>query len=231
MSPENRKRKSGSLEKGTALKFMKSDNKNKIGAKHASPFSKIEKIHPVKMLLLLCLGGVAVLFIMLLLAYARTEATDLQKAQVSFPRFFSVSTILIIFSSYTISRAPKYYGKDKVAKLCRYLGFSLVLSLLFISSQMFGWYELADKGIYFKGKPFGSYLYLITALHVLHLTAGILFLIYFYFKALYASRDAIRTLFFIRDPYRKLQLSLLTTYWHFLGGLWIGLYFVFLFMI
>ena len=210
---------------------MKSENKNKIGARNASPFSKIEKVHPVKMLLYLCLIGIGVLFLMLLLAYAQTEAINLKLLKVSFPRFFSVSSILILISSYTISRAPKNYAKDKLGKMCRSLGITLVVSLLFICSQVLGWYELAQNGIYFKGKPFGSYLYLITALHALHVAAGIIFLIYVYLKTLSVSRDDIRTLFYIRDPFRKLQLSLLTTYWHFLGGLWICLFLTFLFML
>lgn len=210
---------------------MKSENKNRIGARHASPFSKIEKVHPVKMLLYLCLIGIGVLFLMLLLAYAQSEVYALKLLKVPFPRFFSVSAILILVSSYTISRAPKYYGKDKLNKMCRSLGITLLISLLFICSQVFGWYELAQNGIYFKGKPFGSYLYLITALHALHVAVGIAFLIYIYIKTLTVSHDAIRTLFFIRDPFRKLQLGMLTTYWHFLGGLWIGLYLSFLFML
>ncbi len=209
---------------------MKSDNKNKIGARHTSRFSRIEKVHPAKMLLYLCLGGVCVLFLMLLLAYGRSETLDLAKQRVPFPKFFNLSTILILVSSYTISKAPKYYAKDKLNKLARYLGITLLVSMLFICSQVIGWYELAQSGVYFKGKPFGSYLYLITGLHVLHLAAGVFFLVYFYLKTFYASRDAIRTLFFIRNPFRKLQLSLLTIYWHFLGGLWLGLYLIFLFM-
>ena len=210
---------------------MKSENKNKIGARRASPFSRIEKVHPVRMLLYLCLIGIGVLFTMLVLAYAQTEVHDLKLLNISFPRFFSVSTILLLISSYTISRAPKNYAKDKLGKMCRSLGVTLLVSLLFICSQVLGWYELAQNGIYFKGKPFGSYLYLITGLHALHVAAGLVFLVYVYLKTIVISRDPIKTLFYIRDPFRKLQLNLLTTYWHFLGGLWLCLYLTFLFML
>ena len=210
---------------------MKSENKNKIGARNASPFSKIEKVHPVKMLLYLSLIGIAVLFLMLMLAFAQAEVNDLQILKVPFPRFFSVSSILILLSSYTISRAPKNYAKDKLGKMSRSLGITLLVSLFFLCSQILGWYELAQNGVFFNGKPFGSYLYLITALHALHVVAGIFFLVYVFLKTFLSSKDAIQTLFFIRDPFRKLQLSLLTTYWHFLGGLWITLYLALLFML
>ena len=182
------------------------------------------------MLLYLCLSGIGVLFLMLLLAYARTEVAEMQKVHFPFSRYFSVSTILILFSSYVLARAPKYYQKDKLNKMGRALGITLLISLLFVISQVLGWNELAQNGIFFKGKPLGSYLYLITALHALHLAAGMAFLIFVYLQALTASKDAIRTLFYIRDPYRKLQLDLLTTYWHFLTGLWLCLFLVFLFL-
>ncbi|MBK0402664.1 cytochrome c oxidase subunit III [Adhaeribacter sp. BT258] len=209
---------------------MKSDNKNKIGATHKSSFSRIDKIHPVKMLLYLCLIGIGTIFLILLLAYARTEVAMLQKVNVGFPKFFSVSTVLILVSSYTLLRTPRFYRKDNLTKMTRYLGISLALGFAFLLSQVGGWYELAKYGIYFKGKPYGSYLYLITALHALHVAAGMMFLIYMYFKTFFAAADPIRTLVFIRDPFRKLQLGLLTSYWHFMGALWLILYFVFLFL-
>ena len=209
---------------------MKSDNRNKIGTTRETAFSRIEKIHPVKMLLLLGLVGSGMLFLILILAYVRSEAAFFRNLGLGFPRFFSVSTVLILISSYTISRTARYYKKDNLVKMSACLGVTLLLSMLFVLSQVGGWYELASSGIYFRGKPYGSYLYFIPALHVLHLAVGMLFLGYVYFKTLYAASDAIRTLVFIRDPFRKLQLNLLITYWHFLGGIWLVIYFTFLFL-
>src|SRR5690606_41834966 len=61
--------------------------------------------------------------------------------------------------------------------------------------------------------PICTYLYLITALHILHLAGGIIFLSYLFFKTAHVVTDGIRSLIFIRDPYRSLQLSMLTSYW------------------
>ena len=182
------------------------------------------------MLLYLSLIGIGSIFLILLLAYARTEALMMHNANAGLPKFFSVSTVLLLVSSYTISLTPRYYRKDNLTKTARYLGFTLGLSFLFLLSQAGGWFELYKNGILFRGKPYGSYLYLITALHALHLLGGISFLLYMYFKTFFSSRNAIRTLVFIRDPFRKLQLNLLTTYWHFMGAVWLTLYFVFLFL-
>lgn len=209
---------------------MKSDNKNKVGAEHTSVFSKIEKTHPFKMLLYLTLIGIGVLFLMLLLAFGRSEAVIFQDSLIPFPKFFSVSTFVIPASSYTLLRATQFYRQDELRKMGRYLSFTMMLAMVFVLSQMAGWYELANFGVFFKGMPFGSYIYLISALHILHLTAGILFLTYLYFRTLYAAADPVRTLIYIRDPFRRLQLSMINSYWHFLGGLWFVLYFVFLFL-
>src|SRR5688572_24023713 len=91
---------------------MKSDNKNKVGTPRARAFSQIERVHPVQMLLYLCLAGIGMLFLMLLMAYARTEAQMFQELNLRFPKFFSVSTIILLFSTYMLYRAPKVYRKD-----------------------------------------------------------------------------------------------------------------------
>jgi cytochrome c oxidase subunit 3 len=45
------------------------------------------------------------------------------------------------------------------------------------------------------------------------------------------ASDGVRSLIFIRDPYRRLQLSMLRTYWQFIGLLWLVLYLVILFIV
>ncbi|MEJ7658930.1 MAG: hypothetical protein WKG07_04560 [Hymenobacter sp.] len=49
-------------------------------------------------------------------------------------------------------------------------------------------------------------------------------------RTLHASRDAVRALVFIRNPYYLRQLRALTTYWHFIDVLWVALFAVFLFL-
>jgi cytochrome c oxidase subunit 3 len=84
--------------------------------------------------------------------------------------------------------------------------------------------------VFFTGEASGTYVYLISALHVAHLLGGMLFLLSLLLRTLHASRDAVRTLVFIRNPYRRLQLRLLSQYWHFIDGLWVVLFTLFLFL-
>ncbi|NDK55470.1 cytochrome c oxidase subunit 3 [Pontibacter fetidus] len=207
---------------------MDSDKKNKVGSRQLSAFKQIERMHPIRMLLYLSMVGIGVLFFILLVAFIRTGG--FQGENVQLPKFFSISTVLLLFSSYTISRVPGIYRKDKLHKMTRYLGATLVLGLLFIGAQLLGWREMTSEGINFSGKASGTYLYLISALHILHLAGGLIFLFFLFFKTAHVATDSVRSLIYIRDPYRQLQLAMLSSYWHFLDFMWLGLYLVFLFM-
>ncbi len=207
---------------------MDPDKKNKVNPKQLSAFSKMEKMHPIRMLLFLSMIGIGVLFFILIVAFARTGG--FQNQDFELPKFFSISTLLLLFSSYTISKVPRIYRKDKLNRMTRYLGLTLGLGILFIVTQLIGWNEMTNSGVYFNGKASGTYLYLISALHILHLLGGIIFLSFLFFKTAHVASDGVRSLIFIRDPYRIMQLSLLRSYWNFMDFLWLGIYIVFLFL-
>lgn len=208
---------------------MNSDKKNRIGAGQESAFSKMEKVHPYRMLLYLSMAGIGVLFLILMLAYMSTRYQP-DPFSVPFPKFFSISTLLLVVSSYTLSLTPKAYKKDNLKKLKRYLGLTLLFAMLFVVAQLAGWREIANSGYYFTSRASATYVYLISALHILHLLGGFVLLTFLFFKTLHASTDPVRTLIYIRDPFRRLQLAMLNHYWHFLGGLWVCLYVLFLFL-
>ncbi|MFD3001009.1 heme-copper oxidase subunit III [Pontibacter toksunensis] len=207
---------------------MDSDKKKQINATQSFAFRRIERMHPIRMLLYLSMIGIGVLFFILTVAFARTGGFNGEQFQL--PKFFSVSAILLLFSSYAMSKVPGLYKKEKLKKMVRYLALTLSLGILFIGAQLIGWNEMSKTGVYFSGKASGTYLYLISALHILHLLGGIIFLSFMLFKTIYVASDGVRSLIFIRDPFRHLQLSMLNSYWHFMDFLWLGLYFVFLFI-
>jgi cytochrome c oxidase subunit III len=208
---------------------MDFDRKRKVGTSRPSAFSRIEKIHPFMMMLYLSMMGIGVLFLMLVIAYVQSHAFDTEAWKLKFPRFFSLSTLIILFSSYAIGKTIRYYKKDNLRKLKRYFLISIFLSLGFIMTQVAGWYEISAAGISFTELAAGTYIYLISALHAVHLLGGLLFLTVIYFRTQHAASDAIRTLVFIRNPFVRQQIKMLTLYWHFMGGIWISLYLIFLF--
>ena len=181
------------------------------------------------MMLYLSMMGISVLFLMLVIAYVQSHSFDTEAWKLKFPRFFSVSTLLMLASSLTLSKSVRSYRKDNLRKVKRYFFVSILLSLAFIGTQVAGWYEISAAGISFTELAAGTYIYLISALHAVHLLGGLLFLTVIFFRTQHAASDAIRTLVFIRNPFIRQQIKMLTLYWHFMGGIWVSLYLVFLF--
>ncbi|UOQ77103.1 cytochrome c oxidase subunit 3 [Hymenobacter sp. 5516J-16] len=213
---------------------MNSDQErtNKIGAgRAASAFQRIEGVPPLLLMLYLGLAGIGVLFLMLVVAYMYTRSqSDTPTGIYPLPRFFSLSTIVLLISSYTINQARHLYTRDDLAGLARCLGATLLLSSVFAGLQVLGWRELMAQGVLLDGVASGTFVYLLSALHVAHLLGGMLFLLALLLRTHTAARDAVRSLVFIRNPYRRLQLRMITIYWHFIDVLWVALFAAFLFL-
>lgn len=214
---------------------MNSDQErtNKIGAgQPTSAFQRMERVPPLLLMLYLGLAGITVLFLILVAAYVYTRhQSDAPTGIYPLPRFFSLSTIVLLISSYTINQARRLYAQDDLKGLGRCLGATLLLSSVFAGLQMLGWRELQNQGVLvLEGVASGTFIYLLSALHVAHLLGGMLFLLVLLLRTHHASRDAVRSLVFIRNPYRRLQLRMITLYWHFIDVLWVGLFAVFLFL-
>lgn len=213
---------------------MSSDHNSpkKVGStRPASTFQRMERMPPLLMMLYVGLAGITVLFVGLVGAYAITHfRTGAPSGLFALPRFFSLSTIVLLASSYVIAQASRIYAHDDLPTLRRCLGATLLLSCVFAGLQVLGWRELMAQGVFFDGMASGSFVYLLSALHVAHLLGGMVFLLALLVRTHYAAADPVRTLVFIRNPYRRLQLRMVTLYWHFIDGLWIALFGAFLFL-
>lgn len=137
------------------------------------------------------------------------------------PDIFYASTVVILISSITLYFAQFYIKKNQIKNTARFLLLTILLGIIFSVLQINGWKELYKNGIVYAGKysnPSGSFLYLLTALHLLHLLAGIIALLITLIKTFlkkYSDKDYI-------------GIELIAIYWHFVDALWI---FLFLFLI
>jgi len=200
-----------------------------FSAPSTSALGRLERLPPALLMLYFGLAAITIMFAMLVASYAYNRlGGSTVRGLHPFPRYFSLSTLVLLASSYTVAQSRRLYLADDVAALVRGLGATLLLACIFAGLQVLGWRELQQQGIFFSGEAGGTYVYLISALHVAHLLGGMLFLLVLLLRALAAARDAVRGLVFIRDPYQLRQLRLLSTYWHFIDVLWILLFIVFL---
>ena len=100
---------------------------------------------------------------------------------------------------------------------------TFMLGLAFSYFQYLGWSELYRNNIVLGGKSSnasGSFLYLITFLHLLHLFAGLI-------SILVTLKNSIQGKY---NAQNILGLELCSIYWHFLDILWVYL-FLFLYYI
>ena len=211
------------------------DRRNQVGTPQgATTFARMERLPPLLMVLYLVMLAITVMFVILVAAYINARLrSGVPTGLHALPRYFSLSTIVLVLSSYTIGQARRLYTQDDLTSLGRCLGATLLLGCVFAGLQVLGWRELVQYGVPFQGNDStssGQFIYLISALHVAHLLGGMLFLLVLLLRVLQANRDAVRGLVFIRNPYQQRQLKLLGTYWHFIDVLWVALFAVFLFM-
>lgn len=139
------------------------------------------------------------------------------------PNILFVSTFIILMSSVSMVWATRSAKKDNQKGVKNGLLITLILGVSFAVCQYFAWVEIYDLGVFWAGvesNAAGSYLYLITGLHLAHLFAGILSLIYTFARSLQGAYSSSNSL----------GLEVAALYWHFLDALWVYL-FLFLYYI
>ena len=139
------------------------------------------------------------------------------------PNAFYLSTAVIVTSSITLFFAMQMAKKNNQKGIVLGLLATFILGLIFSYLQYAGWSELYSKHIVFGGKTSnasGSFLYLITFLHLLHLFAGLI-------SVLVTLKNAVKGKY---NAQNTLGLELCSIYWHFLDILWVYL-FLFLYYI
>ncbi|HEX8659170.1 MAG TPA: cytochrome c oxidase subunit III, partial [Hymenobacter sp.] len=127
------------------------EHEHRVGARQrSSPFSRIERLSPLMVALYLALLAITVMFVMLVVAYVVTrQRSGVPTGLHALPRYFSLSTIVLVVSSYTIGQAPRLYAQDDLSSLARCLGATLLLGAIFSGLQVLGWRELMMQGVTF----------------------------------------------------------------------------------
>lgn len=178
--------------------------------------------HPYNVLLTLLLFGISALFLSLSAAFIYTRVQN-DLPPLKLPNIFILNTLILIASSGCMVWANKSYKEDKTADYQKALVATIVLSLLFMAAQFYGWRLLFRQDIFIHSDNSASYLYVISGLHFAHIIAGLPFLFGFLRNAYLHMKEPVSVLVYFSDPEKRLRLRLLTKYWHFLDGLWIYL--------
>ena len=146
------------------------------------------------------------------------------------PVWFTISTVSIALSSLFFQLAK--YKLDQYVRVSLpeniniyiqrnnvnvFLGLTIIMALIFVVAQFLGFEDIISQCYYFTGPESSittSYVYVLVFMHLAHLFAGIIVL-------------TVVTTKFNRQKYEKNKLGfeMALVFWHFLGALWIYLFF------
>jgi cytochrome c oxidase subunit 3 len=163
------------------------------------------------------IAGIVMLFTALTSAYIVRSASSNDWQPLAIPKILWLSTAVIMISSVTIEFARRSL-KQTAERYGSWLTITAGLGLVFVTSQLLAWRELARQGVYMSTNPHSSFFYLFTAAHGVHVLGGILALTYLLVRTR-TKRDTVE------GELRRIGAAdAATTYWHFMDGLWICLF-------
>jgi cytochrome c oxidase subunit 3 len=170
-------------------------------------------MHPKKFALWLFLVTVLMVFAALTSAYIVRQAEG-NWLEYELPEIFWITSGIVVLSSICVQTAYFAAKKDNFLGLRIWMVLTVLLGIAFLVGQWYSWVALVDREVFFVGNPAGSFLYVFTGLHAVHLISGVIFLIIV----------LISTFRYKVHSQAMNTLEMATTYWHFLGGLWLYLF-------
>ncbi len=172
------------------------------------------RIHPQKFALYVSFASIIMMFGALTSAYIVKSAAG-NWLEYTLPAQFYYSTACIVLSSVALHISYRSFLNGNAALYRGLLLVTFVLGISFVSLQYHGWNALFNVGVDLKASVSGSFLYLITGLHAVHVLGGI--------AGITVAIIHAFTLKYIVTEKRKTRFQLVLHYWHFVDILWIYL--------
>jgi cytochrome c oxidase subunit III len=137
-----------------------------------------------------------------------------------------VNTAVLIASSMTINRARRAITRQAALAPVQsipgvslgeerhfpWLALTTLLGFLFLAGQLFVWNNLSSRGFHLQGGTSSSFVYMLTAMHGLHLAGGVLALL---------IADVASWLDRLHIETRRIIVDITSWYWHAMTGIWI----------
>jgi cytochrome c oxidase subunit 3 len=171
-------------------------------------------VNPYKFALWLFMGTIVMMFVALTSAYIVKQSYG-DWLNFKLPNILWLNSLVIIVGSITMHLAYFFSKKKNIKLFNLFIFLTFLFSMIFLFGQYEVWKYLIGNDIYFVGNPSGSFLYIFIGLHGVHFLSGIIILTFIWFLVL---KNGIN-----KKVIFKIQMCI--TYWHFLGGLWLYLFF------
>lgn len=176
--------------------------------------NRTNKIHPHKFALWISMASIIMMFGAFTSAYIVRQAAG-NWLEFKLPSIFFLSTAALLLSSVALHISYRAFKKMNASSHKLFMVLSFLLGVTFVILQYKGWMTLFGMGIELTGNPSGSFLYLISGVHLLHVLGGIAAMIVALIHAFMLPCTP--------SPRRKLRFELVLHYWHFVDALWIYL--------
>jgi cytochrome c oxidase subunit 3 len=166
--------------------------------------------------MVIALSGILMFFMALVSAYiVRKDMPNSAWVQLNIPRILWLNTLILIASSFTLARSRGRFLANDDAGFRHWWGVTTILGIFFLIGQIIAWGQLAAAGLFLATNPASSFFYVFTAAHGLHLLGGVLALLLVAFRPTHKLTRSTAT-------------EIVSMYWHFMDGLWVFLFLLFL---
>jgi cytochrome c oxidase subunit 3 len=166
------------------------------------------------------LASVAMLFMALTSAYIFRASSGDDWVPLHLPPVLWVSTVIILASSATFEAARRALRRHDFLSFSRWITSTTALGIVFLIGQLIAWRSLRAQGLYINSNPHGSFFYLLTSLHAIHLAAGLIALVGLTVAALRLRISA----------HKRNITEAVAIYWHFMDALWLYLFLLLFFL-
>jgi cytochrome c oxidase subunit 3 len=143
-------------------------------------------------------------------------------------RILLLNTFVLVLSSFALELARRRAAEDvalapivdipgirvSISRALPWVWTTVLLGMGFLAGQVYAWHELRSTNITFASSASSSFFFILTGVHGVHFTGGILALLY-----------AAVTVWLHRPPEtRRIVIDVTAWYWHFMGALWIYIF-------
>lgn len=136
----------------------------------------------------------------------------------AFPRVFWLSTVLLVCGSVALQRALGQVRVERQKPFRRALLVALLIGAAFVGVQIYGLWCLVRSRHSAEAAEVNAFVVVLVALHALHFTVALLFLVFVTLNAL-ADRY---------DHEYWWGVTVCTGFWHVLGAVWLAILAVFM---
>jgi cytochrome c oxidase subunit 3 len=192
---------------------------------------RMESIHPLKMINYLVISVSCILFAVITIFFISHLAEDFKEnMDYEIPKFFFISTILLVGSTHFTYRIIRAYNSDNIAELRKLISFTLIAGLIYFLSQALAWMEILKLDLVYNASGISQYFFIFSGLHFVYVLVGLVMSAMLFYKYMLIENDPVKTLITTTNPHEKVKLEIFLTYWNFLVFSW-GLIFLMLLFI